>query len=102
MAQIEADDLITGDASIEEIALFRSIAAKWLPFPEGIRRVRFDFKDASDGTPSVWITAIVADEDALTDENVRKLVTETERFRRDVIDAGSERWPYTSVATDRT
>lgn len=100
MADLNTDEIAPGAASVEEAQLFQDIARRWMPLPDEIRRVHFRFGEASDGTPAVWIVAVVPDDLTPSKEKIRTLSRIMESFRTDVEEADTDRWPYIRIETE--
>jgi hypothetical protein len=94
------DEIDPEAASFAEAQLFHEIARKWTPLSEDIKRVRFRYGEASDGSPAVWITIIVPADLKPSKEKISALNRATEAFRKDVLEANTDRWPYISVETE--
>jgi hypothetical protein len=100
MATIMADDIEPGAASVEEARLFHAISRKWTPLSKDITRVQFRFGEASDGSPAVWITVVVPADLKPSEDKIKELYRTTEGFRKDVLEADTDRWPYISIETE--
>jgi hypothetical protein len=94
------DEIEPGAASVGEAKLFHDIAQKWTPLSGEIRRVHFRYGEASDGSPAVWITVVIPADLKPTKEKIDALYEATESFRKDILAASTDRWPYISVETE--
>jgi hypothetical protein len=97
---MSAEDVEQGAASAEEARLFHAIARKWSPLSEEIKRVYFRFGEDSDGSPAVWITVVVPADLRPSKTKISAIYQATESFKKDVLQADTNRWPYISVETE--
>jgi hypothetical protein len=89
-----------GAASVEEAKLFHDMARKWTPLSNEIKRVHFRFGEDSDGSPAVWITVVVPTDLKPSKRKIAAIYNATESFKRDVMEAETNRWPYINVETE--
>lgn len=82
------------DAHIGEI-----VAANQGALPTGIRRIELNFGSDSAGDPAVWIVAVVGKEVAATEDNVAVVGELLHRLKMKIIEAHTQRWPYTRIET---
>jgi hypothetical protein len=100
MAELTVDEIAPGAASAEEAKLFHDLARRWMPLPDGIRRVHFRFGEASDGAPAVWIIVVMPEDLKPSKEKIRTISKVTQSFRDDVLAAETDRWPYIRIETE--
>lgn len=100
MAATRTEDVEPGAASVDEARLFQEMARKWTPLSEEIRRVHFRFGEDSDGSPAVWIRVIVPTDLKPSKSKINAIYQATESFKKDVLEADTNRWPYISVETE--
>jgi hypothetical protein len=100
MADLMTDEIAPGAASAEEAKLFHDLARRWMPLSDEIRRVHFRFGEDSDGSPAVWIIAVVPEDLKPSKEKIRALSELMESFKDDVHQSDTDRWPYTRIETE--
>ena len=88
------DDIVSSAPSEEEARRYRGIAKNWLPLPDSIKRVRLRFGHDHDGDPAVWIILYIIDDLSKTDTEIAEISSYGDRFRDDVIQADTGRWPF--------
>jgi hypothetical protein len=100
MTGVQVEETFSGDASVDEARWYHEIARNWTPVSPEIRRVQFEFGDASDGTPAVWVSLVVPEDLNPSKDKIDRLVQSKDSLRRAIWAAGTKRWPYMKIATE--
>jgi hypothetical protein len=100
MAITKMDEINPGATSVSEAKLFHDIARNWAPLPHDITRVDFRLGESSDGSPAVWIIVVVPEDLRPSKEKINAIIRATESFKRDILAADTDRWPYIKIETE--
>jgi len=97
------DEITSSAPSNEEAQPYKDIMIRknWLPLPPFVQRIRLRFGDDADGDPVVWVILSIKDDLSKTEEEIAELSKLKDRFRDDIIEANTGRWPFTRIEDDK-
>lgn len=100
----ELDEIVWGATSIEEAGRFKKIITEmnWLPLPKSVERLQVQFGNDADGDAVVWVVLFIKDDMRKTDQEIKELSELGDRFRNDIINSNTGRWPLIRIAEEES
>jgi hypothetical protein len=91
---------MSGASSIEEWRLFDGIVRKHTDLPDGVHRIGFRCDLDSTGEPAIWIVFVADDDLHPSDEKLAAIKRLGDQIRSEILQSGSERWPFTRIEVE--